>query len=528
MRPITLSVLLFGLSAVPAKAQNFPTNDARIRAIWNEGMTNSRVYDFAQTLSDSIGPRLTGTPGIKAGNDWLVATYRSLGVPARNEQYGTWKGWRRGVTHLDLIAPRVRTLEATMLAWSPGTSGPVEGTVVIVPDVANADAFNAWLPQVSGKFVLISRPEATCRPDSNWQEFGTPESFERMQHERNVARDAWTKRIQRTGLTTRDLPVKLEQAGARAVLTSNWSAGWGVTKIFNARTERVPTLDLSCEDYGLVYRLAERNQAPALRLNATAEMMGEVPVFNTIAEIKGSEKPNEYIVLSAHFDSWDGGSGTTDNGTGTITMLEALRILNTVYPNPKRTIVVGHWSGEEQGLNGSRAFAADHPEIVKGLQALFNQDNGTGRISNISMQGLVNAGGFFARWLSQIPSEITQHIRLTVPGAPGSGGSDYAAFICYGAPAFSLSATSWEYGTYTWHTNRDTFDKVVLDDLRNNAVLTAMLAYLASEDSQTVPRDQRVFGPARPVSAVPQPGSQQPAGWPACATPARTSAQSTR
>src|SRR5216117_3598812 len=108
-------------------------------------------------------------------------------------------------------------------------------------------------------------------------------------------------------------------------------------------------------------------------------------------------------MLSAHFDSWDGGSGATDNGTGTITMLEAMRILKTVYPNPKRTIIAGHWSGEEEGLVGSRSFAADHPEIVKGLQAAFNQDNGTGRISTISMQGLVGAGEHFAGWLSRVP-----------------------------------------------------------------------------------------------------------------------------
>src|SRR6185503_7401863 len=114
--------------------------------------------------------------------------------------------------------------------------------------------------------------------------------------------------------------------------------------------------------------------------------------FNTIAELKGSQKPDEYVLLSAHFDSWDGGSGATDNGTGTIAMMEAMRILKTVYPNPKRTIVIGHWSGEEQGLNGSRAFAADHPEIVKGLQALFIQDNGTGRVSNIGGAGVLGAG----------------------------------------------------------------------------------------------------------------------------------------
>jgi len=494
-------------------------------------MDSSQTYSLAQTLLDSIGPRLTGSPGIKSGNNWLVATYKRWGINARNEHYGTWRGWRRGVTHIDLIAPRVRSLEGTMLAWSPGTKGAVEGKVVILPDAADSTTFAAWLPQARGNFVLISMPQPTCRPDAHWREFGLAESVERMQKERTAAQQAWNARIgntvspdsvpaQRFQRATRELPRRLDQAGARGIVTSLWSAGWGVTKIFNARSEQIPTVELSCEDYGLVYRLADRKQNPVLRVNADAQFTGEVPVFNTVAEIRGTEKPDEYVMLSAHFDSWDGGSGATDNGTGTITMLEAMRILKTVYPRPKRTILVGHWSGEEQGLNGSRSFAADHPEIVKGLQALFNQDNGTGRITNISMQGLTGAGGFFGRWFGQLPLELTRNITLTIPGTPSGGGSDNAAFICYGAPAFGLSSLSWDYGTYTWHTNRDTFDKVVFDDLRSNATLAAMLVYLASEEPATLARERREM----PVSAQ----SGQRAMWPACQQPARTAAQSTR
>jgi carboxypeptidase Q len=218
-------------------------------------------------------------------------------------------------------------------------------------------------------------------------------------------------------------------------------------------------------------------------------------------------------MLSAHFDSWDGGSGATDNGTGTVTMLEALRILRTVYPNPKRTILVGHWNGEEQGLNGSRAFVADNPQVSSGLQALFNQDNGTGRVVNISTSGFLQAGGFFGRWLAQIPQSLTQHITLQVPGAPGAGGTDHVSFVCVPAPGFNLSALNWEYSRYTWHTNRDTFDKVMIDEVKNNAVLTAMLAYLASEDPEFMPRDLRTL----PVN--PQTG--QPGEWPVCRDGAR-------
>jgi carboxypeptidase Q len=522
-------VILMMLCGSRVGAQQFTSNDPVIRRIWSEGMDRSQTYALAQTLMDSIGARLTGSPSIKAGNDWLVSKYSSWGILARNEQYGTWNGWRRGPTHIDLMAPRVRSLEGTMLAWSPGTKGALDGGVVILPDVADQTAFEAWLPQAKSKFVLTSLPEPTCRPDANWKEFATPESFARMQAERDSARRGWTQRIQKTGSNARELPKRLEGAGAKGIITSLWSQGWGVTKVFNARTTQVPTVELSCEDYGLVYRLAEHNQGPVVRVNATAEPLGEIPVFNTIAEIKGTENPNEYVVLSAHFDSWDGGSGATDNGTGTITMLEAMRILKSVYPNPRRTIMVGHWSGEEEGLIGSRSFAADHPEIVKGLQAVFNQDNGTGRISNISMQGLLGAGEHFASWLSRVPLEITRNIQLQLPGNPGGGGSDYASFICYGAPGFSLGSNSWDYGTYTWHTGRDTFDKIVFDDLRNNATLVAMLAYLASEDPVTVPREQRTFAPPAANANGQRPGGPPPTtAWPSCQVPPRTSAQNTR
>jgi carboxypeptidase Q len=518
LRRFVIGVLM--LFVVPlASAQTFPSTDSVIKRIWSIGMDSSETYALAQALMDSIGPRLTGSPGIKSGNDWLVARYRGWGINARNDQYGTWRGWRRGITHADLIQPRVRSLEATMLAWSPGTRGKVQGSIIVLPDVADSNAFRAWLPQVKDKFVLISFAQPTCRPDSSYKQFATSETFERMQQQRTAARDGWNARLTRTGLSNRELPVRLEQAGARGILTSTWSAGWGVTKVFNARTSTIPTLDLSCEDYSLLFRLAERNQGPVIQVEAQAEFLGDVPVFNTIAEIRGSEKPDEYIVLSAHFDSWDASSGATDNGTGTITMLEAMRILKRAYPNPRRTIIVGHWSGEEQGLNGSRAFAADHPEIVRGVQVVFNQDNGTGRVSTISMSGLLDAGSSFASWMSRVPTEISRNITMNFPGSPAGGGSDHASFACYGAPAFGLSSNSWEYGTYTWHTNRDTFDKIVFDEIRNNAALTAMLAYLASEDPETV-------GRARRVMANNQQG--QPQNWPECQKPARTAAESTR
>jgi Zn-dependent M28 family amino/carboxypeptidase len=174
-------------------------------------------------------------------------------------------------------------------------------------------------------------------------------------------------------------------------------------------------------------------------------------------------------------------------------MMEAMRILKKVYPSPKRTILVGHWGSEEQGLNGSRAFVEDHPEIVKGIQAVFNQDNGTGRVVNLSGQGFLHSYEYITRWLSRVPDSIRNGVQTTFPGSPGGGGSDFASFLAVGAPAFSLSSLSWSYGNYTWHTNRDTYDKIVWDDLRSNAILTAVLAYMASEDPQSTGREKSLL-----------------------------------
>jgi carboxypeptidase Q len=507
-------IVAFSLAAFsPADidAQTFPTNDPVIRQMWTEGMDGgSQAYRLAQALIDSIGPRLTGSPGHNAAVDWALKQYAAWGITARKEQYGTWRSWRRGRTHFDLLTPRFRTLEGTMLAWSPGTRGTVEGDVVLLPDLADAAAFDAWLPQARGKFVLTSFAEPTCRPDEKWVELARPQTVQRLNSTRDAARQAWQARVSRAP----NLAARLDDAGAAGIITTNWSRGWGVNKIFQTNNAMIPALDVSCEDYGLLFRLAENRQSPRVRLDAESEFLGEQPVFNVVAEIRGSEKPNEYVVLSAHLDSWDSSSGATDNGTGTITMMEAMRILKQTYPAPKRTIVVGHWGGEEQGLIGSGAFATDHPEIVSGLQASFNQDNGTWRIEYIKTQGFTEAGQNFGKWLAKVPSEITDNIKLDLTGLPETGGSDHMSWICRGAPGFRLQSHYPEYRQYTWHTNRDTFDKVVFDDLRNNATLTAMLAYEASEDPDRVSRTQRVMPPG---------ANGQPGAWPGCGTPRRSS-----
>jgi hypothetical protein len=524
--PARSLLLLFLAAPLAAGAQTFPVNDPVLRAIWTEGTKNSQLYPLAQALSDSIGPRLTGTAGNRGANEWALAKYRAWGITARNERFGTWRGWRRGHTFVELVSPRERTLDATMLAWSPGTRGPVEGEVIILPEVATAAEFEQWVPQSQGRFVLTSQPQASCRPLERTREYSTPESFERWSKERAADSLAWADRLRKTGLNADALSRRLDAAGAAGVLSSNWTGQYGTTVVSATRNVTTPAISVNCEDYGLLYRLALHRQGPRLRVDAESEALGEVPVFNTIAELRGTERPDEYVMLSAHFDSWDSGSGATDNGTGTVAMMEAMRILKSAYPRPRRTILVGHWTGEELGMTGSRSFAADHPEVVKGLQALFNQDNGSGRINDASAGGLVEAGAFLARWISRLPSELTSEIVLQLPGSPLKGSSDHRAFLCYGAPGFRLGSLDWDYRDIGHHTNRDMFDKISFDDLRNNALLLASLAYVAAEEPNPTPRMKREMGAGVPTgssggNAVTGPGAE----WPACTAPPRTSAQ---
>jgi carboxypeptidase Q len=485
-----------------------------IRQIVKEAVENSQLEQLAHELLDVIGPRLVGTPQMQQAHDWAVATFENWDIAASNEQWGEWRGWERGITHIDMVHPRVVSLEGRQLAWSPPTpEGGVTAGLVILPDIENTREFRSWLPSVEGKFVMISMNQPTGRPDYNWEEYATEESFGRMKAERDSLTEAWRQRIIRTGLTNRQLAEVLENAGAAGLVQSNWSRGFGVNKIFGANTTRIPTIDISLEDYGMLFRMVKSGADPLIRVRAESNELGIVPAFNTIAEIRGTEKPDEYIILSAHFDSWDGGTGATDNGTGSITMMEAARILKKVYPNPKRTILVGLWGSEEQGLNGSRAFVEDNPEIVENLQALFNQDNGTGRVVNISGQGFLHSYDYLGRWLEAVPDEITSGIQTTFPGMPSRGRTDHASFVAAGAPAFSLSSLSWSYGTYTWHTNRDTYDKIVFDDVRNNVILVAVLALMASEDPEFTSREKRDLHT--------HPRTGQPMTWPEQRSPTR-------
>ncbi len=280
---------LFVLTVIPAVSQNLATDDDVLKNIWKEAMEDSRLEQLAYELIDVIGPRLVGTPQMKEAHDWTVEKYKSWGIEAESEEWGKWLGWERGTTHIDLLEPRVRTLEGTMLAWSPGTPKKgIKAGFIILADVADSVAFQNWLPEVKGKFVLISMPQLTGRPDANWQEYALKESFEKLKETRKTIKENWQERVKKSGYGRRTLPKALEDAGAAGVITSQWPSGWGVHRVFGAYTKKIPSLDLGVEDYGLIFRLLENGDNPVMRVVAEAKFNGEVPTFNTIAQIPGT------------------------------------------------------------------------------------------------------------------------------------------------------------------------------------------------------------------------------------------------
>ena len=506
-----LSAMTFESSFAQSTKKAKLNDDPIIQLIINEANNNSQLEHLAFELLDVVGPRLVGTPGMNKANEWALNKFKSWGIQADLQKFGEWRGWERGISHIDMTFPRLKTLNGTQLAWSPSTKGKsVEGEVIILPEIKDSLDFIKWLPNAKGKYVLTSVYQPSGRPEKQWKEYGRAESIEKISNERDSLTNAFNANIKRTGLAVNSIPMKLEEAGALGVVSSHWSKEFGANKIFGARTQDVPSVDISLEDYGILYRLAKNGYAPKIKIQTSSKNLGNVPSFNTIARIPGTDKSDEYVILSSHLDSWEGGSGATDNGTGTIAMMEVARILKKVLPNPKRTIIIGLWGSEEQGLNGSRSFVLDNPDVIEKTQVVFNLDNGTGRVEKINGSGFLHAYDYIGRWLAAVPKEITKDIKTTFPGTPGSGGSDHASFVAAGVPAFMLSSLSWDYSTSTWHTNLDTYDKLVFDDLKYNVILTAIMTYKALQEDELVNRERMNLGKDSDKS------------WPAIRQPRRT------
>lgn len=486
-----------GLTAfvsVTINAQNFQQNKQAVyNQIINEVETNNQLEHLAFELLDEIGPRLVGSPQMEQAHNWVVATYKKWNIKAENIPYGEWKSWQRGTTEITMTSPRIKSIEGTQLAWNINSKKAVEAEVVAMPVFQSKNDFENWARSVKGKIVMISQYQKSGRPENQWKEHATEEDFNTYKNEKTDDLTAWNNSIKATGKSLRELVEYLETKGAAGFVQSYNTGTMGANRIFYSLAQTVPMVDISLEDYGLLYRLATNGKSPKIKINTQSKNLGNTQTFNTIATIPGKTKPNEYVMLSAHLDSWDGAQGATDNGTGTILMMEVARLIRKYAPNNDRTIVIGHWGSEEQGLNGSRAYIMDHPTEVQKIKVLFNQDSGTGRINYIGGQGFTNSYDYLGNWLQSVPEHIRKHIKTDFPGMPQGGGTDNASFVAAGIPAFNLSTQNWDYGQYTWHTNRDTYDKIVFKELEKNVITTTLLTLEAANDPNDISNEKRVL-----------------------------------
>ena len=240
MKRVLLAVFACGIliaASAPVYAQTLAVDDPVLKAIWTEAMDNSQLKTLAHELLDGIGPRLTGSSQGEQAHEWAVAKFAEWGIPARNEQWGTWVGWDRGICHIDMVAPWVKTLDGNLLSWSPGTGRAVTAEAVFIPEIADAEAFQRWLPSARGKWVMISFPEPTGRPDAVWEANATPEVYEQMREERDAAEEAFNENLSNTGLNPRnELHQALADAGVAGIITLSWPNLWHVRRTFGAQT----------------------------------------------------------------------------------------------------------------------------------------------------------------------------------------------------------------------------------------------------------------------------------------------------
>jgi len=460
----------------PQHAVTVASDQRAVDAIIAEGMQHSHAAADLEYLADVIGPRLTASPSLKRANDWTADRFREYGLA--NVHLEPWKfgqRWTRGPAAVRMTAPHERWLNAVSWAWAPGTNGPVNGDVVYM-DATTRDDFNArFAGKLRGKWVLARGPVTIWNPDGP-----------AMTHADSVHLDS-LRRAQFTAPASpfRDSVVAVLAAEEIAGYVTSGAKQFGLETMSGspARIYPFPYLVVDNETFGQMHRLLGRGERVALEANVQNTLGSDsVVVYNTVAEIRGSEKPDEVVLLGAHLDSWDLGTGTTDNGTGSIAVLEAARILQASGMKPKRTIRFVLFSGEEEGLYGSRMYVRDHAAELGKFQSVLVLDNGTGRIVGMALQGRNELRDMWTSLFA--PASALGPFKVR-PG--NKGGTDHLSFLPYGVPGFNYDQESRGYD-HTHHSQIDTFDHAVIPDLMQAATVMAVNAYQLANLDELLPR----------------------------------------
>ena len=470
--------------AVPQLEARVLADAASIASIVAEGTQRSRVRADLEYLTDVIGPRLTGTPALRRANEWTAAKLREYGADSvALERWPFGVGWHRGPITMRLLAPHERWINAVSWAWAPGTGGPSAGDVVYVDATSRADFDRRFAGKLRGAWVMTARPYPRTNPDAP-----NPRDSARVDSMRLVLRDPRLTAEQRAFLSS--LPDVLEgQRIAGQIMDGGKEFGLLTMSGSPDDVARFPIVVIANETYAGLHRLLERGERVRVEVNASNTFGRDTLIqWNTVGEIRGSERPDEVVLIGAHLDSWDIGTGATDNATGSIAVLEAARLLGALKTSgvrPRRTIRFAFFTGEEQGLYGSQFYALMHAQELPRFQAVLVLDNGTGRIHGMALQGWDELSDLWTQMLRPVTSLGPFTVRSAF-----KTGTDHLAFLPAGVPSFNYDQVSRGYD-HTHHSQVDVFDHTVPEDIAQAATVMAVNAFQLANLDVLLPRKPR-------------------------------------
>ena len=513
MKPI-FSVFVAGIAAVavlfPCNAQEPVYWDvvAQIRA---EGLENSSVAERASYLADVIGPRLTGSPNIREAQQWLLEQMEEVGLAnVKLEPTGVNTiGWELERASIHMLEPDYQMVIGYPLAWSKGTAGPVIERAVIADVKSRAD-LDRFRGRLSGAIVLATPkmsvaprfvPDAFRHTEETLHTFET-EGVDLNMQRYGVGQTQQTRFRLDDDITQAEVDEFFRSEGVVAVLRASTSSDGTVaaSSVPGMRGDRtraavdntLPTISVAAEHYNRIYRILEREIPVTMEVDVRVRLDdSDTQGYNVLGEIRGSDLADEVVGIGGHLDSWHSGTGATDNAGGVAVALEAMRILKALDLQPRRTIRMMAWTYEEGGLRGSRAYVRDHlgnpadgtkPDYHK-FSVYFNMDSGTGQFRGVHINGNLLVIPIFEAWMRPF-----HDLQVKTISQYNHRGSDHRAFDEAGLPGFQFVQDRIDYRARTWHLSMDTFDHVLPDELKINAVVMASFAYHAAMRDELIPR----------------------------------------
>ncbi len=518
---VVLAAGAFAQGSVPetAAAKPYVIDQEMIGKIRSEGLDRSKVMEIAFHLTDANGPRLTNSPGYLRAANWAVAEMKKWGLENANlEPWGDFGvGWELKKSYVALTAPYYKPMIAYPKTWTRGTGGLKQAEVLVI-EAKDSAALAAYAGKLKGKIVMFYKndpykqtftADAKRYTDEDLQKMAeakappVPQRGDTAQQRRS--RESMARMMNSPAFVlNRLLREMAEKEGAVALLSS--SAGGHDGTLFvqgpsvrNAQDPKSPEgiseIVITLEDYQSISRLAKAGIPVKIDMDVeTSFQKNDTKAYNVIAEIKGTDPKlkEELVMLGGHLDSWQSATGATDNAAGCAAMLEVVRILKTLGVQPKRTIRIALWSGEEQGLFGSSNYVKNHfadradmklkPEHSK-FSAYYNIDNGSGKVRGIYLQGNEAARGLFTEWLKPF-----NDLGATTVTVSNTGGTDHQSFDGVGLPGFQFIQDPLEYNTRTHHTNMDSYDHLSGDDMKQIATIVAAFVYNTAMMDEKVPR----------------------------------------